>query len=90
MKIKSAITEYTNVCLLCGTPTNQDAHHCLSGSDRRHADEDGLLIPVCRNCHSFIHNNPQALVMSKIIGQLAYEREHTREEFRSRYRHSYL
>ena len=85
----SIITEYTEFCLLCGTPTT-DTHHCLSGSDRKHADEDGLVIPLCRVCHRFVHDNPKALVMSKIIGQLAYEREHTREEFRARYRHSYL
>ena len=87
--MNSIITEYTEFCLICGTPST-DPHHCLSGSDRIHADEDGLVIPVCRACHRFIHDNPKALTMSKIIGQLAYEREHTREEFRARYRHSYL
>lgn len=87
--MNSSITEYTQYCLLCGVPTT-DTHHCLSGSDRKHADEDGLVIPLCRVCHRFVHDNPKALVMSKIIGQLAYEREHTREEFRARYRHSYL
>ena len=85
----SSITEYTEFCLLCGVPT-VEPHHCLNGSDKRHADEDQLIIPVCRVCHNFIHQNPKALVMTKIIGQLAYEREHTREEFRARYRHSYL
>lgn len=88
--MKSTITDYTEYCLICGSPCYDDVHHCLSGSDRKHADEDGLVIPVCRICHRFIHDNPKALTMSKIIGQLAYEREHTREEFRSRYRHSYL
>ena len=87
--MNSSITEYTEFCLICGTPST-DPHHCLSGSDRRHADEDGLVIPVCRACHRFIHDNPKALTMSKIIGQLAYEKEHTRDEFRARYRHSYL
>lgn len=87
--MKSIVTEYKDYCLICGKP-KEDAHHLLIGSDRRHADEDGLVIPVCRECHSFIHDNPQALVMSKIIGQLAYEKEHTRNEFRARYRHSYL
>ena len=87
--MNSKITEYTEYCLICGTPST-DPHHCLSGSDRRHADEDGLVIPVCRACHRFIHDNPKALTMSKIIGQLAYEKEHTRDEFRARYRHSYL
>ena len=86
---KSTITDYLDFCLLCGKP-NTEIHHCLSGSDRNNADIDGLYIGLCRECHNFIHQYPQALVMSKIIGQLAYERKHTREEFRARYRHSYL
>lgn len=85
----SIITEYKDFCIICGKP-KEDIHHLLIGSDRKHADEDGLVVPICRECHTFIHNHPQAVVMSKIIGQLAYEREHTRDEFRSRYRHSYL
>lgn len=88
-RTQSKITSYPEYCLLCGRPST-DKHHCLSGSDRKNADDDGLYIMLCRSCHHFIHNNPEALVMSKIIGQLAYEREHTREEYLSRYRHSYL
>jgi Zn-finger protein len=88
-KSQSKISEYPDYCLLCGRPST-DKHHLLMGSDRKNADIDGLYIMTCRECHNFIHQHPQAVVMSKIIGQLAYEREHTREEFRSRYRHSYL
>lgn len=88
-KSQSKISNFPDYCLLCGKPST-DIHHCLSGSDRKHADEDGIYISLCRDCHSFIHKHPQALVMSKIIGQLAYEREHTREEYLSRYRHSYI
>lgn len=85
----SIITDYMEYCLICGKPRT-DVHHVLIGSDKHNADLDGLFIPICRECHNFIHQHPQAVVMSKIIGQLAYEKEHTRNEFRARYRHSYL
>ena len=89
LNMDSIITEYTEYCLICGKPKD-DPHHLLMGSDRKHADEDGLWIPDCRECNNFIHKHQQAVVMNKIIGQLTYEKEHTRNEFRSRYRHSYL
>lgn len=40
-----------------------------------------LKVPVCNNCHNMgqklcrIHENPMAERMSKMIGQLAWERE---------------
>ena len=44
--------------------------------------KDGLKVPVCNNCHNMgeilmrIHGNPMAERMSKIIGQLAWEKEY--------------
>lgn len=45
------------------------------------SEKDGLKVPVCNNCHNMgqklcrIHENPMAERMSKMIGQLAWERE---------------
>ena len=103
--MKSILTEYTDYCLFCGRPTTA-THHLLFGRGIRPlADKDGLTIPVCDGCHNMgdklerIHDNPMAEKMSKIIGQLAYEKrkvsegmteEQARESFRKRYSNSYL
>lgn len=98
--MKANITNYTQFCILCGTPST-DVHHCIPGNaKRRLADEDGLTISLCRDCHDFIHRNGKAATMSKIIGQLAFEKEYSavseerqteaREVFRKRYGGSYL
>ena len=102
--MKVTVTEYNNYCLFCGKPT-EAKHHLIYGKNRTMAEEDGLKIPVCNNCHNMgdilnrIHENPMAEIMSKIIGQLAWEKAavangiseaDARESFRLRYKESYL
>ena len=98
----SIITEYSDYSAFSGKP-KEHTHHCVFGRGMRNlADEDKLTIGVTLAEHEFIHNNPIAADMSKMIGQLAYEKElyrrqytmdgsdPAREEFRKRYGKSYL
>jgi len=99
------ITKYNDYCLICAKPKD-DMHHCLKGHKQRHlADEDELIIPVCRECHEKIHKQKELNILVEIIGQLAWERDKiisnhelpfddestaVREDFRNRYGRSYL
>ncbi len=76
-----------------------EEHHLIFGSLRHLADADKLILPLCRICHQELHHNTQANELSKICGQLAYEKEkccsgmsadEAREDFRKRYGRSYL
>lgn len=92
------ITEYEDYCILCNRPRT-DIHHCVFGVGRRNlAEVDGLTMPLCASCHRAIHQGKMQ-TLSKIIGQLLYERnkcaegmtvEEARESFRRRYFESYL
>lgn len=92
------ITEYADYCILCDKPRTA-IHHCVFGVGRRNlADEDGLTMPLCDSCHKAIHQGKMQ-TLSKIIGQLLYERnkcaegmttEEARVSFRRRYFESYL
>lgn len=99
------ITEYDSVCAICGKKPKEHTHHLVYGtSKRRLSDEDGLTIPVCLACHESIHRDGVPGKMSKIMGQLEWEkewlvkrsdlgasaREDAREAFRKRYGESYL
>ena len=101
---KGIITEYNEYCLFCGRPV-EAKHHLIGGPNRKKAEEDELKIPCCNNCHNIgdvltrIHGNPMAEMMSKMMGQLAWEKravaggkteKEAREAFRSRYGISYL
>ncbi|MFR4441207.1 MAG: hypothetical protein ACLT46_16115 [Hungatella sp.] len=94
---KGIITEYNEYCLFCGRPV-EAKHHLIGGPNRNKAEEDGLKIPCCNNCHNIgdvltrIHGNPMVEAMSKMMGQLAWEKhvaggkqKRSQEAFRSRY-----
>lgn len=95
--MKSIVTEYTGVCFYCGQPA-ECQHHLIFGRGLRNlAEEDGLKVPSCNKHHNTgriderIHGNPMAEKLSKMLGQLVYEKEiGTREDFRKRYKKSYL
>ena len=83
-------------CAICGKP-NTEVHHLVFGNaNRRLCDEDQLVLEVCREDHEFLHKNAK---ISRIIGQLMYERnkcaegygvDAARQSFRIRYGKSYL
>lgn len=83
-------------CAICGK-AKDDVHHLVFGTaNRKLSDEDKLCVPLCREHHEFMHKNAK---ISRIIGQLMYERdkcaegysvEAARQSFRIRYGKSYL
>ena len=106
---KNIVTEYTELSAFSARPKECD-HHLIYGTGLRElADEDGLILPLCNDEHNFcrdgdrtaiIHGNTAAGKLSKIAGQLAWEKHHiaetgcteeeSREAFRKRYGISYL
>ena len=74
------ITKADKICAICGKPA-ECTHHLIGGTGKRKlADEDGLTIPLCNSCHNMavkaterIHGNPMAEILSKMLGQLAWE-----------------
>lgn len=77
------VTEYNNYCIICGKPKD-DMHHIFKGIKQRHlADEDELIIPLCKEHHTgnmSVHNRKEMNVLCEIIGQLAWEREYLIEK----------
>ena len=106
---KSIVTEYEQFSVFSGSPADC-RHHLVSGRGMRDkAEADGIWIPLLNREHNMspngtihqIHGNPAAEKLSKIAGQLAFEKEHyrqllglqddpAREAFRKRYGISYL
>ena len=43
-------------CFLCGSVHALERHHCLHGSRRKKADEDGLTVYLCHRCHMRLHD----------------------------------
>ena len=83
-------------CEICGKP-NAEQHHLVFGTaNRKLSTEDNLCMDLCRADHEFMHKHA---VISKMIGQLMYERDKcaegytvdaARQSFKMRYGKSYL
>lgn len=95
---KSIVQDDTSKCFLCGKNGASDpleVHHIFGGPNRRLADEDGLIVHICGfRCHregrSAAHKSFATAEYLRTVGQEAYERTHTREEFFRRYGRNYI
>lgn len=78
------------LCYICHRQAS-DIHHMIHGPDRKKAEEDGLVVPLCRVCHSKVHFGGGGLDRElKRTAQLWYEEEHTRDEWMKRYGRNHL
>lgn len=50
--MKSIITNDLMHCFVCGAGYNLHLHHTMFGSNRKKADEDGLIVPLCLHHHT--------------------------------------
>lgn len=110
---KSILTEYEEISAFSGKSRECDHHLIMGRGTRELCEKDGLYIPM-QNCeHNCspnglihqIHENPAAEKLSKMLGQVAWEKEYlakkldemgvdaraeSREKFMKRYGQSWL
>lgn len=91
MHKKSIVTEYEQYSAFSGHPS-EAIHHLIygrGGALRKLADEDGLTIGLLHSEHNMsshgtihqIHGNPAAEHLSKMAGQLAWEKNFYRKAY---------
>ena len=85
-------TEDTECCFFCGQYAT-DVHHCIHGTaNRRLADKDGLVVMLCRRCHTNLHDKG---TLDKELQRIAQARwmeyyGKSEEDFRKRYGKSFI
>ena len=95
-KIKSIIEkEPAEVCYICGRGGKLHKHHIFGGNPNRERSEQyGLTVHLCPDCHTegkdAVHKDAEIMEALHKIGQAAFEREHTREEFMRIFGKNYL
>ena len=90
---KSVIVNDLCHCVMCGKDPAQIHHIFFGVSNRKIADKDGYIIPLCLEHHTGqdgIHFDKKLDIYWKQIAQRHYELDHSREEFIERYGRSYL
>ena len=93
---KSIITEDDN-CFIHKTffgieIKGAHVHHCIHGSNRKLADEDGLTVNLCPLCHMMVHDKGYYDKELERVAQIAWmEHYHLNEnDFIERYGKSYI
>lgn len=88
-----SIIQKEEECFICKSTNNLHEHHIYHGTDKRTKSEElGLKVYLCANHHNMVHKYPQSKYDKwlKQIGQLAYEENHSREDFISVFKRNYI
>ena len=73
----SIFTTNLNKCYYCGKEGKMDLHEVYGGSNRTRSIKNGLVVPLCRICHS----NEEIIQYLRIKLQKEFEKTHSREDF---------
>lgn len=92
---KSIIDPMATRCFLCQKRKSLEVHHIFHGTARRRlADEDGMIVHICRDCHRKLHEMPGG-EMEKSLQEFGEEHwmfyyDKTKEDFIRRYGKNYI
>ena len=73
----SIFTTNLNKCYYCGKEGKMDLHEVYGGSNRTRSIKNGLVVPLCRICHS----NEEIIQYLRIKLQKEFEKTHSKEDF---------
>ncbi len=84
--MQSTLTSDKEYCFFCGRRAICDHHLIFGTSGREFAEKYGLKVPICATCHTAsefvvdrIHDNSMAERLSKMLGQMTWERDRALE-----------
>ena len=93
-RMAASIMQTEKECYITGSRYNLDCHHqhCLHGqANRKLADRLGLWVWLRHDIHMRLHDSDKELDRQlQKEAQEAFEKTHTREEFRAIFGKSYL
>ena len=83
------------VCYICGKGGKLHKHHIFGGNPRRrHSEHYGLTVHLCPECHTggkeAVHADKEIMEALHKIGQAAFERDHSRQQFVQVFGKNYL
>lgn len=80
-------------CWVCGRVTGLEKHHVMGGPNRKWSEKYGLTVWLCREHHTGttgVHNDRDLSLQLRQAAQVAFERDHTREEWMRIFGRNYL
>lgn len=84
----SILTNNLDYCIICGK-TKQDLNEIYPGRNRQNSMKYGLVIPMCRSCHTKYTNDRNMQLYWMKLGQEKFE-EMYEEDFILIFKRNYL
>lgn len=84
----SIITNNLDYCIICGQK-KQDLNEIYPGRNRQNSMKYGLVMPMCRRCHTEYTNSREMQLKWMKIGQKAFQQNYD-EEFIDIFKRNYL
>lgn len=88
-----SIIQTEKECFICRTTYGLESHHIFPGANRSNSEKYGLKVWLCHRHHTgadSVHKQPGIMKRLQKVGQEAFEKTHTREEFINIFKRSYL
>lgn len=90
-----SIIQENKECFFCKATQNLECHHIFGGtSNRKNSEKYGLKVWLCNKHHTgsndSVHHNKKMADTLKQIGQEAFEKNGTRQEFMKIFGRNYL
>lgn len=81
-KWNSIITDDGEHCIECGKSPAYP-HHVFDGCRRQNSEQEGMVIPLCWECHRRIHIEPSQQLMHRwhVTAQLIWEEKNPNRSF---------
>lgn len=78
------------VCFVCGLSRPTEVHHMLHGCRRKKADQYGLTVNLCRECHAAVHDRNRADRALEQHAQRVFEKAYSHEMWMQEFGKNYL
>ena len=87
--MKSLLDTQKGVCFICGG-FGSDKHHIFMGANRKHSEEWGCYVWLCRNHHNLVHNDIKTNRWLQGEAQEEFEKLYSHEKFMEIFGRNYL
>lgn len=92
--MKSVLNTNKGRCYLCGQIGCTEEHHIFGGANRKLSEKHGLKVDLCMDCHrtgkEAVHNSIETNRKLQKIGQKAFEKTGSKEEFMKTFGRNYI
>ena len=86
----SIVTDNLTICYICQKRRKDDLHELFGGSNRRKSIEWGLVIPICRVCHSEWKTNEEMRKKYQEDGKQKFYKLYSKEKFLEEFGKNYI